>query len=373
MQRHRIHRPSPSKPRTYRHKDCRKHFTVTTKTCMHATKRPLRDWMFAIYLVMTARKGVSAIQLSKELGCQYRTAWHTLHRIREACGRGEFTLRHAVEVDETHVGGKRKNMSNAKRKDLAGTGRDTVGKVVVAGVRERGGRVAATPDAHTDAATLVIHIESIVEPGATKCTDEATTYIPLGYRYQTEAVRHSLGEYVRGDMHTISMGSVWSVLKRSIHGTWHHVSPKHLGKYVNEATFRLNEGNCEIDTIDRGGVCPSGGRGATPVPRPDGRQRPLVPWGGGLDLLATAHADVRHGTEASGRFLSPVVRQAHGEAPGLGHKEETADEPPQPVVSMLCCGPRCLEGEEEPNNDDHANQDDDLRRPNGFKHAGPSK
>ena len=74
---------SPSKPHTYWHRDCRKHFTVTTKTCMHATKRPLQDWIYAIYSVLTARKGVSAMQLSKELGCQYRTAWYMLHRIRE--------------------------------------------------------------------------------------------------------------------------------------------------------------------------------------------------------------------------------------------------------------------------------------------------
>ena len=245
-----ISRPA-SKPHTYWHKACRQQFTVTTGTCMHATKRPLRDWIYAIYSVMTARKGVSAMQLSKELGVQYRTAWHMLHRIREACGNGEFTLANVVEADETHVGGKRKNMSNAKRKELAGTGRGTVGKVAVAGIRERGGRVTATPVAHPDTATLVGHIESVVEPGATIYTDEATAYIPLGYRYHHEAVRHSAGEYVRGDVHTNGMESVWSVLKRSIHGTWHHVSPKHLGKYVNEATFRLNEGNCEIDTIDR--------------------------------------------------------------------------------------------------------------------------
>ena len=94
-------RPAPSKPHTYWHKDCRKHFTVTTKTRLHATKRPLRDWIYVIYSVMTGRKGVSAMQLSKELGVQYRTAWHMLHRIREACGRGDFVLKDVVEVDET--------------------------------------------------------------------------------------------------------------------------------------------------------------------------------------------------------------------------------------------------------------------------------
>ena len=242
---------APSKPRAYWHRDCRKHFTVTTKTCMHATKRPLQDWIYAIYSVMTARKGVSAMQLSKELGCQYRTAWHMLHRIREACGRGEFVLRHVVEADETYIGGKRRNMSNAKRKTLVDTGRGAVGKVAVAGVRERGGKVVARVVPATDTATLVGNIESVVEPGATVYTDDASAYAPLGRRYHHESVKHSIGEYVRGDAHTNGMESVWSVLKRSIHGTWHHVSPKHLGRYVDEATFRLNDGNCEVDTLER--------------------------------------------------------------------------------------------------------------------------
>ena len=83
-----IAKPPPSKPRHYWHKDCRKFFTATTGTCLHATKKPLQDWIFAVYSVMTARKGVSAMQLSKELGCQYRTAWYMLQRIREACATG---------------------------------------------------------------------------------------------------------------------------------------------------------------------------------------------------------------------------------------------------------------------------------------------
>ena len=90
------------RPRHYRCKDCRKRFTATTGTCMHATKKPLQDWIFAIYSVLAARRGISAMQLSKELGCQHRTAWHMLHRIHEACGRGEFQLVNVVEDDETH-------------------------------------------------------------------------------------------------------------------------------------------------------------------------------------------------------------------------------------------------------------------------------
>ena len=107
----------PSKPRHYWHKDCRKQFTVTTNTCMHATKRPLQDWIFAIHSVLTARKGVSALQLSKELGVQYRTAWHMLHRIREACGRGDFKLSNVVEADEPTSAG-RKATSTSSRSSM---------------------------------------------------------------------------------------------------------------------------------------------------------------------------------------------------------------------------------------------------------------
>ena len=241
----------PSKPHHYWHKDCRKQFTVTTKTCMHATKRPLQDWIFTIYTVLTARKGISALQLTKELGCQYRTAWHMLHRIREACSGGDFSLERVIEVDETYVGGKSKNMHKAKRLNA---GRGTVGKTPVVGARQRGGKVKATPVERTDAVTLIGFVESAVEPGSTVYTDDARAYdaLPNAFnRYAHRTVKHSLGNYVDGDAHTNSIEAVWAVFKRSVNGTWHHVSPKHLHRYVNEATFRLNDGNCEVDTIDR--------------------------------------------------------------------------------------------------------------------------
>lgn len=242
------------RPRHYRCKDCRKRFTATTGTCLHATKKPLQDWVYVIYSVLTARKGVSAMQLSKELGCQYRTAWHMLHRIREACGRGDFMLDGTVEADETYIGGKRKNMSHAKRRELKDAGRGTVGKEAVIGARERGGKVVAKPVATTDSATVIHFIEDKVEQGSTVYTDDATAYDALPgiiNQFQHETVVHGAGEYVRGEVHTNGIESVWAVLKRSITGTWHHISPKHLERYINEVTFRLNEGNCEVDTIDR--------------------------------------------------------------------------------------------------------------------------
>ena len=230
-------RPRKGRPHWYNHKDCRKDFSVTVGTCMHSTKRPLQDWIYAIYSVLTARKGVSAMQLSKELGTQYKTAWHMLHRIREACGRGDFTLGNVVEVDETYIGGLEKNKHESKKLHAG-----------------RGGKVKAKPVPATDAATLVPFVEDSVEAGSTLYTDDAAAYGALPTilnQYEHETVAHGKGEYVRGAAHTNGIESVWAVLKRSITGIWHHVSPKHLGRYVNEASFRLNEGNCEVDTLER--------------------------------------------------------------------------------------------------------------------------
>ena len=246
-----IKAPAPSKPTSYWHKACRKSFTVTTGTCLHSTKKPLQDWIYTFYAVLTGRKGVSAMQLSKELGVQYRTAWHMLHRVREACKGEDFKLANVVEVDEIYVGGKERNKHKSKKRKA---GRGPVGKTPIIGARERGGKVAAEPVSATDARTLINFVEAHTEQGATVYTDDAAAYTALPTilnQYQHESVKHSVGEYVRGEIHTNGIESVWSIFKRSVTGTWHHVSNKHLGRYVNEAAFRLNEGNCEMDTLDR--------------------------------------------------------------------------------------------------------------------------
>ncbi len=171
-----IREPRASKPHTYWCGGCRKHFRVTTGTIMHATKTPLRNWIIAIYSVMTARKGVSAMQLSKELSVQYRTAWYMLHRIREACASGDFKLDGVVEMDEVYIGGKRSNMSNAKRKALADTGRGAVGKAAVMGARERGGKTVVRPVENADGETANKFAAETVQAGATIYTDESRIY-----------------------------------------------------------------------------------------------------------------------------------------------------------------------------------------------------
>ena len=239
--------PAQSKRFTYWHKNCRKHFTVKTGTVMHSSKTTTQNWIVALYYVLTARKGISALQLSKELGVQYRTAWYMLHRIREACAGGQFKLSRVVEVDETYIGGKAKNKHASKKPERQGTG--MVGKQAVLGIRERQGRTKMFPIAETTQPVLQGAIQAHVEPNTLVYTDDHGGYRGLPYPHET--VRHSAKEYVNGLAHTNGIESVWSVLKRSIHGTWHHVSVKHLQRYINEAAFRLNEGNCEVDTVDR--------------------------------------------------------------------------------------------------------------------------
>ena len=241
--------PAQSKRFTYWHKNCRKHFTVKTGTVMHSSKTSTQNWIVALYYVLTARKGVSAIQLSKELGVQYRTAWYILHRIREACADGQFRLMNVVEIDETYIGGKEKNKHQSQKPQKL---KGTTGKQAVLGIRERGGKTKAKPVSSTDRITLWNEIQNSIEPGSTLYTDDHGAYRGLdSAHYDHHVVNHSAKQYVDGLAHTNGIESVWAVLKRSIHGTWHHVSVKHLQRYINEAAFRLNEGNCEVDTVDR--------------------------------------------------------------------------------------------------------------------------
>ena len=209
-----------SKPNTYWCGKCRKHSTVTTGTILHATKTPLQNWMIAIYSVMTARKGVSALQLSKELGVQYRTAWHILHRIREACDSSEMKLFDVVELDESYIGGKESNKHADKKLNA---GRGTVGKIPVIGAKQRNGAVIAKPVQNADGRTATEFAIDSVEEGSTIYTDESRIYSRLPFEH--DSVNHSHKEWVRGNVHTNSIESFWALFKRSLHGTWHHLSP----------------------------------------------------------------------------------------------------------------------------------------------------
>ena len=230
-----------AKPMPYWCKGCRSYFSVRTGTPMARSNIPLRKWAIAIYLCITSLKSVSSMKLHRDIGVSQRAAWFMLHRIREAWGEDgdEEPFDGPVGVDETYIGGKRKNMSNAKRKELAGTGRGAVGKTAVVGMKDRDtNHIRAEVIAETDADTLQDFVEENTEEDAKVYTDDAAAY--KGVERDHEAVRHSVSQYVRGQAHTNGIESFWSMLKRAHAGTFHKISPKHLDRYVREFAGKHN-------------------------------------------------------------------------------------------------------------------------------------
>ncbi|MGH9589404.1 MAG: IS1595 family transposase [Terracidiphilus sp.] len=233
----------------YRCNQCKTDFTVRTGTIFERSHVPLHLWIQAMYLVVTARKGISSMQLAKEIGVTQKTAWFMLQRLREACSGKMDKLSGVIEIDETFVGGKEGNKHASKK---LRSGRGPVGKTAVMGLRERGGRTIAMPVENTDKETLQNAIYDNVQLGSTLMTDEAAAYAGLdGVFFKHHTVNHLGGEYTRGSVSTNGIESVWALLKRGIYGTWHQVSAKHLRRYVDEVAFRLNAGNVERHTLDR--------------------------------------------------------------------------------------------------------------------------
>ncbi len=238
----RIQHPVAHKTMTHRCRACRKRFSVRTGTPMQSSKLDLQIWVLAVYLLNTCLKGSASMKLHRDLGVTQKTAWHLAHRIRESWDGAGGLFSGPVETDETHIGGKRKNMSNAKRKELAeaGAGRGTVGKAAVVGVKDRASnRVSAQRVSQTDASALQGFVRDHAAPGATLCTDEASACRGMP-EYVHEAVNHGVGEFVRGQAHCNGMESFWSLLKRGCQGTFHKFSEKHLDRYVREFAGRHN-------------------------------------------------------------------------------------------------------------------------------------
>ncbi len=235
----------------YRCNQCKEDFTVRTGTIFERSHVPLHKWVYAMYLLVTARKGISSMQLAKEIGVTQKSAWFILQRLREACGGDLEKLQGTVEIDETYVGGIEANKHEHKKLKA---GRGTVGKTAVLGLRERGkgGRTKAVKIGSTDAQTIQDVIVQAVDVGSTLHTDEHQSYADIGgLFFDHAAINHSRGEYVRDGVTTNSIESVFAVMKRGLIGVYHHASQKHIGRYVDEFAFRLNDGNVARHTLDR--------------------------------------------------------------------------------------------------------------------------
>ncbi len=216
---------------------CRRHFSVRTGSGMHRSRIPLRKWVIAIYLWATSLKGVSSMKLHRDLDITQKSAYFLAQRLREAWSEFSGDMDGPVEVDETYVGGKAKNMHAHKRAEL--TGRGGVDKTAVVGAKDREtNQVSAKVIERTNSDTLHAFVTDHATEGATVVTDEHSGYQGIPHPHLT--VRHSVSEYVNGMAHTNGIESFWAMLKRGYHGTFHHLSAKHLQRYIDEFATRHN-------------------------------------------------------------------------------------------------------------------------------------
>jgi transposase-like protein len=237
---------------------CRKQYSVRINTIFHDSNLPLQTWFLAIYLITSHKKGISSLQLARDLDVTQKTAWFMLHRIREAFGLDTpEQLEDTVEMDETYIGGKEKNKPFHKRTE--GTqGRSLKTKTPVIGAVQRGGKVIAYKETSTNAEAVRNLAINHISANATVYTDEYKSYHSLNRLFDHSHVKHNAGQYVVGKVHTNTIEGFWSMLKRGIVGIYHFVTEKHLQAYVDEFAFRYNSrdvsdsnrfgnllGNCE--------------------------------------------------------------------------------------------------------------------------------
>jgi len=212
---------------------CGYQFSATAGTIFHDSHLPLPKWFAAIYLIVESKKGMSANQMKRTLHISYKTAWYLCHRIRAAMRQAMTpTMKGTVEIDETYIGGK-----------VRGKGKGYVGnKAIVAGIRERGGRIELEVVPSNDKPTLQAFVKANLAPDAKAIyTDEHPSYKGMDMKgAQHESVNHKAEEWVRGVVHTNSIESIWSLVDRSIVGSFHKVSVKHLDAYLDEVEWRQN-------------------------------------------------------------------------------------------------------------------------------------
>jgi transposase-like protein len=227
---------------------CKQDFTIRTKTVFGDSKLPLRKWYMAVYLLATTSKGISSVQLAKHVGVTQKTGWFMDHRIRKAMKQNKGQLFGKIEADETFIGGLSKNM-HAKQRKAAIRGTGGKGKTPVFGMKTRTGEVRAKVVASVGIVDLHREIKSNVAQGAMLYTDGWVGYRGLKAEFNHTTVDHMAKQYVNGDCHTNGIESFWALFKRGYHGIYHQMSKKHLQRYVDEFTFRLNRRTESMQTI----------------------------------------------------------------------------------------------------------------------------
>lgn len=216
----------------------KKQFSVKVGTIFEDSPLSLEKWLSAVWMITNAKNGISSYEIHRAIGVTQKSAWFMLHRIRLAMQKGSFVtkLGGEVEVDETYIGGKARNMHKSRRRP-GGTG--MVGKSIVMGLLERDGEVRTHVVPTSRGATLRPHVHAHVEKGATVYTDALQSYLPLAEDYSHKIIDHAKS-YVNGSIHTNGLENFWSLLKRTIKGTYVAVEPFHLFRYLDEQSFRFN-------------------------------------------------------------------------------------------------------------------------------------
>jgi transposase-like protein len=235
--------------RIWKCKGCKRQFSAKSGTIMEDSPIGLDKWLPAIWMICGCKNGISSYEIARDLGVSQKTAWFILHRVRLAMRSGTIEkLSGEIEADETFVGGKVRNMHKARRIRAQKQGRNTGGKTVVLGLLERDGQVraAVAPSRHRH--QVHSHIMDNVETGSTLYTDEFMSYENLPEGITREFVNH-LEAYVQGRVHTNGMENFWSLLKRTLKGTYVSVDPVHLQAYVDEQAYRFN--NREFTDVER--------------------------------------------------------------------------------------------------------------------------
>lgn len=221
----------------------KRQFTSKTGTVFEDSPLPLEKWLIAMWLIVNAKNGISSYEIHRAIGVTQKTAWFMLHRIRYALQAGDLgaKLLDHVEVDETYIGGKARNMhKHVRAQKIKGTGGAGSGKAVVMGMLERGGKVVTKHVEKPSKTTLQGHIQAHVEKGTAVSTDALKSYEGLSAEYVHGVVDHAVA-YVAGSIHTNGLENYWSLLKRTIGGTYVSVEPFHLHRYLDEQSFRYNE------------------------------------------------------------------------------------------------------------------------------------